>query len=260
MLFTDTVFFGIDPTAGKRPFVYAAIDKDLNLIITDQGTIDDVLAFAAAQNHTIVGVCSPRRPNIGLMAQEEYRQQLKPIPNPGRYLDFRVVEYLLRQHNIRIPQTPGKEENCPGWMYMGFQLYKRLEELGYQPFTQPENEDEDGRQYVEVYPHASFCALLGVLPFPKRTLEGRIQRQLVLYEKYVNIMDPMRIFEEITRYRLLHGILPDDGIYSQGELDALVAAYTVRNMVVQPEQSINIGNPEEGQIVIPVSELLEQYS
>ena len=260
MLFTDTVFFGIDPTAGKRPFIYAAIDKDLNLIVTGQGTIDDVLAFAAAQNHAIVGVCSPQRPNTGLMAQEGYRQKLKPIPNPGRYVNFRVVEYLLRQHNIRIPQTPGKEDDCPGWMRMGFQLYRRLEELGYRSSSQVENGEENGRQYAEVYPHASFCALLGVLPFPKRSLEGRIQRQLVLYEKYVNILDPMRIFEEITRYRLLNGVLPDDGIYNPGELDALVAAYTVRNMVVQPGQSLTVGDPNEGQIIIPIPELLEQYS
>jgi hypothetical protein len=256
MLFTNTIFFGIDPTAGKLPFVFAAIDQDLNVMVIDKGPIDDVLAFAAAQRQAIVGVCAPRRPNQGLMADEAVRQGLRPIPNPGRWMDFRLVEYLLWQRNIRIPRTPGSEEVCPRWMQNGFHIYGRLEELGYR--TYPDEQTE--RQYVEVYPHACYSALLGVLPFAKRTLEGRLQRQLVLYECRLRITDPMRIFEEITRYRLLHGILSAESIFSQGELDALIAAYTVWQLTRGQEHSLLFGDPAEGQIALPVSDLNERYS
>jgi len=256
MLFTNTMFFGIDPTAGKLPFIFGAIDQDLNVMVIDKGPLDDVLAFAAAQRQAIVGVCAPRRPNQGLMADEALRQSLTPIPNPGRWVDFRLVEYLLWQRNIRIPRTPASEEDCPRWMQNGFQLYQRLEALGYRAY--PDEEAE--RQYIEVYPHASYCALLGVLPFAKRTLEGRLQRQLVLYEGRLRITDPMRIFEEITRYRLLNGILSTEGIFDQGELDALIAAYTAWQLMRTPENSLLLGDPAEGQVALPVSSLNERYS
>ena len=225
-------------------------------MVSRTGTIDDALAFAAAQTHAFVGICSPRRPNLGIMADEVLRQSLTPVPNPGRWVDFRLVEYSLMQHNIRIPRTPKDESECPGWMQMGFTLYDRLEEIGYQQYSGGEAE----RQYMEIYPHASYCALLGNLPFKKKTFEGRLQRQLVLFEKRLNIPDPMRVFEEISRFRLLNGLLPDDDLFTQGELDALVAAYTAWHLATSPDQTLLIGDTEEGQIVIPLPELKDHYS
>jgi len=256
MLFSDTLFVGIDPTAGIKPFVYTAIDKDLNVVVTCDGTIDETLAFVASQKSAVIAVCSPRNPNTGLMADDQFRVNLSPIPKPGRWMNFRVVDYLLRVKNIRITQTSDIADECPKWMQMGFIFYQRLEEIGYRLY----NPEGTARAYIEVYPHASYCSLLGHLPLQKATLEGRIQRQLVLFENFVNIPDPMRMFEEITRYRLLKGILPTEELYSPGELDALVAAYTARVLVVNPASAILIGHPDEGQIVIPVSTLKEQYS
>ena len=79
--------------------------------------------------------------------------------------------------------------------------------------------------------------LLGQLPLPKPTLEGRLQRQLVLFEQDMGIKDPMEFFEEITRHRLLKGILPIECIYTSEELDALVAAFTAYLAVNQPRRS-----------------------
>ena len=256
MFFTDATFIGIDPTAGERPFVYAALDHELALLVLAEGTIDDVLAFCAGQRRALVAVCSPRRPNQGVMRREMVRESLNPMPAPGRWTNFRMVEFQLRQHNIHIPQTRASEGNCPKWMRMGFALYERLDGLGYQ--TYPEQDAE--RQNLEVYPHAFYTTLLGVLPFKKHTLEGRLQRQLVLFEQRVQVTDPMRIFEEITRHRLMHGILPLDDLYSTGELDALAAAYTAWMAARQPEEVTLLGDPDEGQIVLPVDHLKERYS
>jgi predicted RNase H-like nuclease len=110
-----------------------------------------------------------------------------------------------------------------------------------------------------VYPHACFTTLLGCHPFPKYTLEGRIQRQLILYEQKVGVPDPMRVFEEITRHRLLKGTLPLDELYSPGELDALVAAYTACLAATAPERVSVMGHAEEGQIYLPTSELKARY-
>jgi hypothetical protein len=250
-----TTFIGIDPTAGQRPFSYAAIDIDLNLLALGEGDIDEVLAFAAGQRQAFIAVSAPRRPNTCLMEQDEVRQRLNPQPRPGRWTNFRVAEYQLRQHNIYCPNTAAEEKDCPNWMQMGFTLYRRLEKLGYQPYPQ----EQGLRQWLEVYPHASYTALLGLVPFQKSTLEGKIQRQLALFDQGLSISDPMRIFEEITRHRLLQGILPEEQLYSQGELDALVSAFTAWKAANHPEQTTTLGETEEGTVIIPVPELKKSY-
>lgn len=255
MLFSSTTFIGIDPSAGQRPFAYAALDHELGLLALGQGDIDEVLAFVAGQRAARVGVCAPQRPNQGLMERPGVRENLSPVPRPGRWTNFRVVEYQLRQHNIRIPQTPGEQESCPNWMQMGFNLFRRLEKLDYYPYPQ----DEAPRQSLEVYPHACFAVLLGHNPFSKHTLEGRLQRQLILHEQRLDIPNPMRIFEEITRHRLLQGVLPLENLYLPEELDALAAAYTAWSAAVQPERVTLLGDAQEGQIVLPVAELKKFY-
>jgi hypothetical protein len=255
MFFTVSTFIGIDPTAGKRPFVYAALNGNLQLLALGQGEMNDVLAFVAGQRQARVAVCAPRRPNQRLMEKAEVRDQLSPPPRPGRWINFRLCEYQLRQHNISSPRTPAQEKNCPNWMRMGFNLYRRLEGLGFHSFPSPETD----HQTLEVYPHACYTALLGQTPFPKTTLEGRLQRQLILYEQKINIPDPLRFFEEITRHRLLKGILPLDDLYTPGELDALVAAYTACLAANHPEQVTVLGHPDEGETYLPVAELKPRY-
>ena len=254
MLFSNLTFIGIDPTAGQRPFTYAALDNDLRMLALGQGDMDDILAFVAGQRQAYVAVNAPNRPNQGLLADPQVRQSLDPPPRPGRWLDFRVAEYQLRQHNIHIPQTPGDEHASPNWMQMGFKLFRRLETLDYQPYQT----DGARRQYMESYPHASFTLLLGVVPFPKHTLEGRIQRQLILHALNINVPDAMLFFEEITRHRLLNGILPSENLYTPEELDALVAAYTAWLAASQPDKVCLVGNPYEGQIILP-GELKPHY-
>ncbi len=255
MFFEHSTFIGIDPTAGRRPFAYAALDGNLRMLALGQGVMDEVLAFVAGQNQAAVAVCAPRRPNLRVMERAEVREQLNPPPKPGRWGNFRMAEYLLRQHHINSPKTPSKEIDCPNWMRMGFLLHHRLEGLGYQAYPGEDSQNVS----LEVYPYACYTALLGQPPYPKNALEGRLQRQLVLSEQKINVPDPMRFFEEITRHRLLHGMLPEEGVYSPGELDALVAAFTAWKAVLHPEQVTCLGHPEEGQVVLPVAELKTRY-
>src|SRR5512136_1907303 len=130
MFFRGSSFIGLDPTAGRKPFSYAALDSSLRLTALGSGTLDEVLAFTAGQNEALVAVCAPRRPNQRLMEQAEVRDNLNPPPRPGRWSNFRLVEYLLRQHNISCYKTPSEVKACPGWMQMGFHLYQRLEKMG----------------------------------------------------------------------------------------------------------------------------------
>jgi predicted RNase H-like nuclease len=189
------------------------------------------------------------------MELTEVRDSLNPPPRPGRWMNFRLAEYLLRQHGISCYKTPPDEKACPNWMQMGFHLYKRLEQMGYHPYPSPES----AHKWLEVYPHASFCTLLGHVPLPKHTLEGRLQRQLLLHKHKLTVPDPMEFVKEITSQRLLQGSLRMDNLYSQGELDALVAAYTAWQAANHPDQITTLGDASEGLVVLPVAELKRHY-
>jgi hypothetical protein len=254
MFASQHTFVGIDPTAGQRPMIYAALDEDLRLLALGKGDINEVLAFVAGLGQAVTAVSAPQRPNLGVMDRPELRERLSPPPRPGRWRGFRLAEYQLRQYGIRCPRTPSIEKECPVWMQMGFALYRRLEGLGFRPYP-----DQTPLQYIEVYPHASFSVLLGRMPFPKTSLEGRIQRQLALYEDGLRIPDPMRIFDEITRHGLLQGKLPLGELYTTAELDALVTAYVGWLAVSHPERITALGDPEEGQVILPAAELKRYF-
>ena len=115
------------------------------------------------------------------------------------------------------------------------------------------------RQWVEATPRDCYYGLSGRAPLSRRTFEGRIQRALILYEQGLRIGDPMDFFEEITRYKMIKGIFPTELIYPTEMLDALVAAYTAWLTVNQPDDVSLIGDPQEGQIVLPASEVKPKY-
>jgi hypothetical protein len=255
MLFTHSTFIGIDPTAGERPFTYAALNDGLELLALGHGNMEEVLAFIAGQREAMVAISAPSQPNQGVMKRHEVRENLSPPPRPGRWTNFRLAEYQLRQHNINIPQTRASAAACPGWMQKSFILCRRLRELNYVPYPR----ENASHQWIEVYPHAAYVTLLGHIPFAKHTIEGRIQRQLVLYEENLNVPDPMRVFQEITRHRMLQGVLSLENLYQPEELDALVSAYTAQKAASHPDQIMLVGDPEEGQIVLPVSALKTHY-
>jgi hypothetical protein len=98
---------------------------------------------------------------------------------------------------------------------------KKIIQAGFQPYPGKNS----ARQLFETDAQECFRALIGGHPLPRRTLEGRLQRSAVLYEQGLQINDPMDLFEEITRYKLVQGILPLEKLYSSRELDALVAAF-----------------------------------
>jgi hypothetical protein len=105
------------------------------------------------------------------------------------------------------------------------------------------------KQWLETDAQDCFRVLIGQKPLSRRTLEGRLQRALILYEQGLQINDPMEIFEEITRYKLIQGILPLENIHSSKELDALVAAYLAWMAVNRPAQIV-----PRGEFVLPAQE------
>ena len=257
MLFTEGVFVGIDPTAGKRPLNFAALDRDLRLVALHTGHMEDVLAFVGGLEHAVVAVDAPQSPNRGLMLQPEVRRRFNLRPGGKTWGQWKVAEYELRRRNIRLYSTPAREADAPQWMQNGFRLFRRLSAMGFQHFTV--GEEPRPKMMIEVHPHGCFSSLLGHRPLLKDTLEGRLQRQLVLYREGLDVPDPMQTLEELTRHHLLAGQLPLQGLYSHDELDALAAAHTAYLVGVKPARVSQVGDRTEGWITLPVPTLKDFY-
>ena len=116
---------------------------------------------------------------------------------------------------------------------------------GFEPFSHQSHP----KQWMETDAQECFHGLNGHKLLPHRSLEGRLQRCAILYEQGLQITDPVDMFEEITRYKLIQGILPLDKLPSSRELDALVAAYLAWMSVNRPGQLV-----PKGEFVLPAQE------
>jgi hypothetical protein len=129
------------------------------------------------------------------------------------------------------------------------ELYTEFKKKIGQSGFKPRSRKGDTKQWLETNAQDCFRALIGQNPLPRRTLEGRLQRSAILFEQGLQIRDPVEIFEEITRYRLVQGILPLDDIYSSKELDAFAAAYVAWMAANSPGQIV-----AKGEFVLPAQE------
>lgn len=108
---------------------------------------------------------------------------------------------------------------------------REILQAGFGPLSK-----NNSRQWAETDTQKSFLALCENELLLRRSLEGRIQRALILYGEGLQIPDPMDFFEEITRHKLMRGILPMENLHSAKELDALIAAYVAWIAVNKPNQ------------------------
>lgn len=206
-----------------------ALDEEQHIQAQGRGELADALSFAAGTNDAIVAINAPARLANGLAAG-------------------RAVEKELLAQGAWIYQTPASLKGCPASLRRGLELHQRLAEMGYLDYPAADAQ----RQKIESPAEAAFWSLLGTRPFDHLTLEGRLQRQLVLADAGINVPDAMDFFEEITRHKLLRGILPLENIFSPEELNALMCAHVAWHTAHQPESVRLMGEPEEGQLVLPL--------
>lgn len=252
MFFTDSVFVGIDPTSSQKAFTFAALDKNMNLVAMADGELDEVAAFLAGQSSAVAAINAPSGLNRGLV-REKKREMFKTLKS--RASGFRMAELELRERGIAVAGTPSTVGTCPAWVQSGLALYRRLERMGFKKYPL----EGASYQFMETQPHACFCVMAGGAPQPKPSLEGKLQRQLLLYECGVRIRDPMDFFEEITRHKMIKGVWPLELLYLPEQLDALVAAYTAWLACNKADKISMIGDEREGRIVLPENNLKEKY-
>lgn len=248
------VFIGIDVTAGRHPLTYAVLNNRLHIERLDDGKPDDVIQLVESYPASICAIDAPGGFNRRLLDDADYRRRAGLDPDSSQYRDYRVCEYELRKRGINIYHTPFDSEQAAKWMKTGWELYNRLRQQGYVDYPAAGT-----RRLFEIYPYAAFCALIGRRPYKKTSFEGLVQRQVVLYENGVEVPDAMGFLQEWTRHRIVTGQLPTNSTYRHDQLDALVAAYTAFLAEREPHNVMAVGDPAEGQIVLPVNQLKDWY-
>ncbi len=257
MLFHDAVFIGINPTAGKRPIQYAALDQNKRLIVHEQGDLEQVLAFLASFESALVAVDSPQGLNKGWMRKPEVRRSYGLQPGGRAWTQWRVCEYELRRRNIRLYNTPERMAQTKNWVQVGIALFRRAQDMGYRLYEK--GQSNSTRMLIEGRAHTGYAALLERRPFKKDTLEGRLQRQLVLFVEGLEVPNPLHALEEVTRHHLLSGHLPLDELHDHESLDTCMAAYIALIVGREPERVCQVGLAEEGFITLPVPILKDFY-
>jgi hypothetical protein len=253
MLFTDSAFIGITPVSGHKSFAYAALDRDLNPIALADGEMGEVTAYVAGQDAAVVAVNAPTGVNRGLVRELTKTKMLTPYQISRA--DLRLAEYELRERGITVTKTPASTELCPAWMQAGFSLYRKLGKMGFQKYP----EGDLKRLILETNSQACYSLMAGQVTLARLSLEGRLQRQILLYEHGLDIRDPMDFFEEITRYKVVKGLWPMELLYLPDQLDALVAAYIAWLVAYKQEDVFVIGDPKEGMMVLPGKGLKEKH-
>lgn len=244
-----SLYIGIDTLANHRPFSYVVLADDCRPVAMGQGRQAEVMAYLAGQHAARVGLNGPLRPRAGVMQREEARQKLSPPPAPGEWIDARQCEYELFARGLRSPRAAANPADCPPWMRRGFGIVAFLERIGFEPFPH-----ESALQYVEVQAEVGYASLMDRNPYDAGTLEGRMQRQMLLRQQGLPVPDPMDFLEEITPYKLMNGLLPMDQIYSAYALNAWMAAYAVWLAHHKPQRVACLGAPEEATLLLPLRE------
>jgi hypothetical protein len=244
-----TRFIGIDLGSSRGGLSCAVLDDSHRIQFRGELTLSDLAKKLEECSISIAAITTPITLNEGLMADEQKRAQLDPVPANNKYNNLRLCEYELIARGFTATRTPSTLDKCSPSLQRALRFSSELAALGFQRWPAPGAE----RQLMEVHPEGAFTELLAAKLTPAKSIEGRIQRQLLLQEEHINVRDPMIFFEEITRHKMRTGQLPEGIIYSPSELNALIAAFTAWSAYSNPTGVARLGDANEGRIILPIS-------
>jgi hypothetical protein len=232
-------YIGIDVQAVQKPYFYSAMNSNLEVIACGHGRLPDVTAYLAGQTSALVAVngpvCLPHDSvQIGLFEGGEDGSQ--PVTRAGdRELEDRGFHDLAVQDHMK---------KTPLWVERSLELAESLARLEY-------SQKGGQKKYFETQSDAAYWLATGAMPYESRSLEGRLQRQLLLWEFGMAVKDPMNFLEEFTRFRLRTSQVPMDQILPGHELRAMIAASTAWLLDNHPERVEHFGVDTAGEIILP---------
>ncbi|NMB53769.1 MAG: hypothetical protein GYA15_03630 [Leptolinea sp.] len=238
MLKKYLAYVGIDVQAHQKPFFYTVLDSTLEVIATGHGRMVDVLSYLAGLSSALVAVNGPisaREPDREVK-QSGLFDQASPA---GELVTARTGEKELASRGFTNFITGKTEERS-------IALASGLRELGYTMH----GEINSDKVYLETNCDAACWLAAGCLPYDARSLEGRLQRQLILCEMGIHLKDPMNFLEEFTRHRLRTSQLPMEQILPGYELRAMMAAATAWLVDSFPEKVEHLGKSGAGEVIL----------
>jgi hypothetical protein len=245
------IFVGVSLAADRRKLAVAFLDLSLARPVVERLEEKEVPVRLDAYPDISVALAGPLQKGKRAAGA---RRALFGGSKPGW---TRSADFELARRGIPVKVVPTVEGAAPAWMRMGFTLVKRLRASG---FSEGPGGREEARWLIETHPTGCFAALIRRLPLPRETLEGRLQRQLALYQERLAVPDPMDLLEEITAHHLLTGDLPLQGLYLPEELEALAAAYTAWAASLRPERVTWLGGDDDSWICLPADPLEAKYT
>lgn len=238
----ERVYIGLLPGNVLSSGHYAVLDAEQRLILDGRARWDELPGVVARYPAATVAVAAPLGPSLGL---------LRNGAGAGR-----VAEHELIRRGIPLPFTPRTAAEASPAVQTAWQLIDALREMGvidYQP--------ERNRAWLllEANPTATAAALLGRVPLDRDSLEGRMQRQLLLAQEGLNVPDAMTVFESLTRHRLMRGEIDLSPLYGPTVLDVLLTALTAWYAGCRSAAISRVGHSDEGLIVVPTPHLKARY-
>lgn len=244
----EPLYLGVDLNAPRGAFGYALIGQNQRILSHGCLKLEKWDSFLQTQSVQIIALTSPISLNTGQMSRPEFRQTLDPVPPGTRYQHLRNSEYEILVRGLPVSRTPADFDDCSAAVQRSLRFTSALAISGYRSVGSQTN----GQSLLEIPPEAWFQQQLGVKPLPASSLEGRIQRQLVLQSLNLNVPDAMEFFEEVTRHKLLRGQLPENIVLPLSVLNAVCAAYTAWASVHAPGLICRYGCADEGYLYLPV--------
>ncbi len=232
-------YIGIDVQAGPKPYFYSAMNPGLEMIACGHGRLPDVIAYLAGQSSALVAVngpvCLPHDSvQIGLFEAGEAGGSV--TRSGDRELDASGF------HDLAVPEHTKK---IPLWVERSLEMAEALRRLEY-------SMDTGSRLYFETQSDAAYWLATGAMPYDSRSLEGRLQRHLLLWEFGLTVKDPMSFLEEFTRFRLRTSQVPLEKILPGYELRAMIAASTAWLLDNHPDRVRHFGAVNAGEVILPV--------
>lgn len=236
-------YIGIDVQASQKPYFYSVTNSELEIVACGHGRLPDLEAYLSGQSSALVAVNGPIcvQSSNGRSLQTELFDE----PNPdSRNVQVRTGDRVLSDRGFPLAVMAAK---IPSWVERSLELAGVLYRLGYSLYGCGDN----SRTFFETQCDAGYWLAIGALPFGSRSLEGRLQRQLILCEFGFRIQDPMIFLEEFTRHRLRTSQLPMEQVLPVYELRAMYAAATAMLLDTRIESIECVGEPGGGQLILP---------
>ena len=232
-------YIGIDVQAGPKPYFYTAMNSSLEVIACGHGRLQDVIAYLAGQSSALVAVNGPV-----CLAQDSVQIGLFEAGEAGQTVSRSGDRELEASgfHDLAVPEHTKK---APLWVERSLELAEALKRLEY-------SMDTGSRLFFETQSDAAYWLVTGAMPYDSRSLEGRLQRHLLLWEFGLTVKDPMNFLEEFTRFRLRTSQVPLEQILPGHELRAMIAASTAWLLDNHPGRVRHYGTVNAGEVILPL--------